>query len=74
MFVGGMIGFILDNTVAGERNLFQSELFVACKTIKLCLGTDAERGLTKRLLAEEAAKTCRDPSYDIPYIMRYIGK
>ncbi|XP_035713864.1 solute carrier family 23 member 2 isoform X2 [Folsomia candida] len=52
MFVGGITGFILDNTVPG---------------------TQAERGLTKRKLAEQAAMINSDPTYDIPYVMGYIN-
>ncbi|OXA62597.1 solute carrier family 23 member 2 [Folsomia candida] len=53
MFVGGITGFILDNTVPGS---------------------DAERGLARRKLAEEAATISGDPTYDIPLVMGYINK
>lgn len=37
-------------------------------------GTNEERGLALRLKAQEDAKKCRDASYDIPYVMKWIHK
>lgn len=79
MFVAGFTAFVLDNTVSG----IHSQIYTLTRRIKISqdsqrqltiLGTDEERGLSKRNAASKETKSERDKTYDLPIGMNMIEK